>query len=258
MGEPIQQHGPMIGIVGGVGPYAGLDLARKVFDETAAASDQEHLPLAMLSVPEIISDRTEFLLGEAADNPGVAIAEVIGRLERIGATVVGIPCNTAHAPAIFDVIAARLAEANSKVALVHMIEEVGRYLGEHFPHLRRVGVLSTTGTWRAGVYAQGLAPLGIEVIVPDEPLQTRAVHPAIYDPGFGIKARAHPVTARARSLLDEAVAFCRGLGAEAIILGCTELPLAIPEPRIGGMPVIDPTRILARALIREIAPARLR
>ena len=42
---------PLIGIVGGVGPYAGLDLAAKVFAQTRARRDQEHLPLALLSLP---------------------------------------------------------------------------------------------------------------------------------------------------------------------------------------------------------------
>ena len=42
----------MIGIVGGVGPYAGLDLAKNIFDNTLAETDQQHLPLVMLSLPE--------------------------------------------------------------------------------------------------------------------------------------------------------------------------------------------------------------
>ena len=48
----------MIGIVGGVGPYAGLDLLRKLLDNTLANSDQEHLDTVLLSLPSGIMDRT--------------------------------------------------------------------------------------------------------------------------------------------------------------------------------------------------------
>ena len=46
-------------------------------------------------------------------------------------------------------------------------------------------------------------------------------------------------------------------GAEAVVLGCTELPVAFPEGEYDGLPLIDPTWVLARALIREVAPGQL-
>ncbi len=94
----------MIGIVGGVGPYAGLDLMKKVFDNTLAQIDQDHLDVVMLSLSGSIADRTEYLEGKVDVNPGLAIAGVLKRLEEAGATVAGIPCNTAHAPGIFSFI----------------------------------------------------------------------------------------------------------------------------------------------------------
>jgi aspartate racemase len=120
----------VIGIVGGVGPYAGLDLAQKIFDQTLAHTDQEHLPLALLSVPHRITDRTAFLTGKTAENPALAISEVIWELQRCGATVVGIPCNTAHAAPIFTEIEKRLPPT---VKLLHIIAEVGRYIQEKHP-----------------------------------------------------------------------------------------------------------------------------
>ena len=65
----------------------------------------------------------------------------------------------------------------------------------------------------------------------------------------------HP---RARQSLLEAIDHLRALGAEAVILGCTEFPLAVPEPDADGIPLIDPTVVIARALIRETYPERLR
>ena len=64
---------PMIGIVGGVGPYAGLDLTKKIFDQTLAGSDQEHLPVILVSRPDEIADRTEYLLALTAYQRAVAL-----------------------------------------------------------------------------------------------------------------------------------------------------------------------------------------
>ena len=65
-------------------------------------------------------------------------------------------------------------------------------------------------------------------------------------------------TEQAQANLQEGIATLKVAGAEAIILGCTELPLAFSEPTAAGLPLIDPTLILARALIREANPAKLK
>lgn len=245
---------PLIGLVGGVGPLAGLDLQAKIIAQTIAARDQDHLPVLSLSQPGTISDRTAYLLGEVAENPALAIVAQLRLLAAAGATVAGIPCNTAHAPAIFDAIRAG-ADSYAPLRLLHMIEETAAHLTRHHANLRTVGVLSTTGTWRARLYPALLTPLGLRVVVPDEALQA-TIHAAVYDPAHGIKA-AGRVTARARGDLAAGIAVLRARGAEAVILGCTEMPVAFPERAVDGLPLIDPTLILARALIRETYPAQL-
>ena len=248
---------PMIGIVGGVGPYAGLDLTKKIFDQTLAGSDQEHLPVILVSRPDEIADRTEYLLGRVDTNPALAIARVIGTLERAGATVVGIPCNTAHAPAIFDRIIGELERSGSAVRVLHMIREVAIFLHEIHPGIRQVGVLATVGTYRTGTYSGARAAEGFGVVLPDEDRQ-QWVHDAVYDPDFGIKAQSNPVSAEARRRLLQTIRELAGSGAEAIVLGCTEIPLAVDEHTVDGIAMIDPTLVLARALIRETAPQKLR
>ena len=89
-----------IGIVGGAGPYAGLDLAQKILQQTQANNDQDYLPTLLISTPDLIEDRTSFLLGENSRNPAHAISRNLLDLKALGVTVAGIPCNTAHAPAI--------------------------------------------------------------------------------------------------------------------------------------------------------------
>ena len=243
--------------MGGVGPYAGLDLVGKILDQTEAKRDQEHLSVVLISFPQEIADRTSFLLGQTAANPAYALARIILRLEAVGASVAGIPCNTAHASQIFDVILDELGVANSGVRLVHMIEEVVDHVQESLPGIHRVGVLSTTGTYETKVYANALEERGVRPILPERSVQ-EAVHDAIFDPTYGIKAQSNPVTGAARSTILAAAHHLRAKGAEAFVLGCTVLPLAITEQRVEEMVVIDPTLVLARALIREASPAKLR
>ena len=85
-----------------------------------------------------------------------------------------------------------------------------------------------------------------------------AVHRAVYDGEYGIKARRDSVAGVAREPLIRGIAHLRERGAEAIILGCTELPLAIVEEAVGGTPVVDSNVVLARALVRAVDPRKLR
>jgi aspartate racemase len=89
-------------------------------------------------------------------------------------------------------------------------------------------------------------------------MQEEIVHTSIYHPEVGIKAQSSPITGPARQWVEETIQALKREGAEVIILGCTEFPLAITEPVLFGIPIIDPTTILARALIREVAPGKLK
>ncbi|ARA93221.1 aspartate racemase [Rhodothermaceae bacterium RA] len=248
---------PLIGVIGGMGPYAGLHLTRKIFEHTRAQTDQEHLPVALLSLPNL-PDRTAYLLGQDPVNPAVALADVAARLDDLGAAVAGMACNTAHAPAIFDVIVETLHRTGRSIRLLHMIEETARHTRALLGAGARVGVLATLGTYRFRLYQEALQAAGLVPVVPDEPLQEPLVHRSIYDPQYGIKARSHPVSPMARQGLLSAITHLKQHGARAIILGCTELPLAFPEPEVQGLPLIDPSDVLARALIRATCPDRLR
>ena len=248
----------IIGIVGGVGPYAGLDLARKILNETKAKRDQDHLSIALLSFPEEIEDRTSFLSHQTNINPAYAIFSIIRKLEKLGAKVVGIPCNTAHAPPIFDLIVENLEKANSDVKLVHMIVEVARFIKKKHRRIQNVGVLSTTGTYKTKVYPNILEGEGFTVILPDEDVQENIVHRSIYDPINGIKAQSDPVSEFAKGKLRESIDHLQKKGAEAIILGCTEISMAVQDRIIRKNIIIDPSLILARALIREANPEKLK
>jgi len=241
----------MIGIVGGVGPLAGVDLVRKIIEETPAAQDQEHVQVILLSLPNLIPDRTEFLIGKEKINPGIPISKILLQLEKAGAIVAGIPCNTAHAPLIFDLIGTELHRCGSHIKVLHMIEETASFLIQEGKY-EKIGVLSTTGTLRTGVYKTVLIKKGFEVLEMDHPEDQNNVHQAVYDPIFGIKAVSSPVNQQARDILINACYNLINRGAEAIILGCSEMSIALTGNFIGTCPLIDPTRILAKALLKYI------
>ena len=157
-----------IGVLGGVGPYAGLDLMRKIFDQTRANCDQDHLSVIQFSLSEHIIDRTRFLLGETDENPGEAIGEIMVRMAKAGATVIGVPCNTAHSPRIMDKAVAMLHEAAPQARFVHMIDAVIAFIRENLPEARTIGVLSTKGTLATGLYQDALSGAGFVPLFPDE------------------------------------------------------------------------------------------
>jgi aspartate racemase len=248
--------GNVIGIVGGAGPYAGLDLLGRILDQTVASADQDHLDIISAFRPRHIPDRTSFLLGEVDLNPAYAIADQLLALERMGADVAGIPCNTAHAQPILEVVLQELSAAGSQIRFLNMIEEVVQFLSQHHAGIRRVGVLATEGTYRTRLYSGFLEPSGIEVIIPEEQFQS-IVHQAIYDRDYGIKANGF-ATDQALKQLRAAADSLQQKGAEAVVLGCTEISLVVKEKTMGELIVIDPTLILARALIRDADQDKLK
>lgn len=246
----------MIGIVGGVGPLAGLDVFKKIIEETDGQHDQEHLPVLLMSYPHLIVDRTEYLLQKVETNPAYALANIIEQLANNGAKVVAIPCNTAHAPAIFSEVEAQLKSNEVKVKLLHLVKETVNHIKLTAPDAR-VAVLSTTGTRNTGLYKNLMIEAGLTVLEPSAECQHR-IHEAIYDKAYGIKAFSSPVNEKALTELKHCMDLLLQENPTHFILGCTELPLAFPESDYKGIPLIDPNRIIARALINELNPRKLK
>ncbi len=251
----VSQKG-IIGIVGGMGPSAGIDLSSKIVSQTVAGSDQKHLPQLLFSFPSSISDRTRFILGQEKVNPALAIAQVLQKLEMCGASVAGMACNSAHAPVIFDEVVRQMESHNLRIKLLHMVRETGSFISERYPHVKSVGVLGTTGTFVSGLYEQ-LEEFGLDVRNVSEKEQA-SLHSSIYSPTFGIKSFPDNIPTRAIDLLCAACWSLKEKGADLLVFGCTEFPIAYRQPMFEGIPVIDSSTVLARALIREVSPEKLR
>ncbi len=252
----------IIVIGGGVGPMAGVALHAKIIENTLTdGTDQSHIEVHHFSRSPDITDRTEFLLGRVPENPGLGMARTFAcawdAAQRAGKEAVGgVPCNTFHAPAVFDEFLRRLGRDGIGIPVVHMLKETLEHLGTVVGKGGRIGILSTTGTRTTGIYRSLLEPAGYRVMeVPGE--KQPEIQDAIYDRVWGIKA-VSPVTEKARDRVRELARLLMRDGAQAVVLACTELPLALPEPALDGVPLVDPVAALARALIREAAPEKLK
>lgn len=230
-----------IGVVGGVGPAATVDFLDKIVRNTPARRDQEHIKVVVEQNPQI-PDRSESLIGEGAD-PTVALYAACKRLEADEADLIAIPCNTAHA------FVERIQPYLS-IPIVNMLFETVDYLGKHHPECTEVGLLATSGTIRSRVYHDIFAKAGFTLRVPGETNQARVMR-AIYGEK-GVKAGCTE-----GECLDDLLAALHELvarGAQAAILGCTELPLLLAQNdnfAVGGQRIVllDPTEILARKCV---------
>lgn len=247
-----------IGVLGGLGPYAGLDLVRALFDETLAHADQEHLPVTLISYPNRFPDRSTWIANpDNAPNPVPAMMEVLRRLDDAGCIVAGIPCNTAHAPILYNRLVETLAQEGRSLTLLHIVDAIVETIALRVPEAQTVGVLATNSSIETRLHQIGLENAGMAAIAPDAYIQMQ-VQSSIFDPSWGLKAHSNPPTEKARAVLVAAVHHLKERGADAVIMGCTELPLAVPEPFLAGLPIINSTRALSRALIRAAHPDKLR
>ncbi|MGW9596068.1 aspartate/glutamate racemase family protein [Streptomyces chartreusis] len=230
----------IIGILGGMGPAATADFFAKLVAMTPGHSDQGHLKTVIWSDPTI-PDRTEALLGTGLDpTPWLVKGGIL--LRDAGATVIAIPCNTAHAfvPQISEQV---------ELPIVHMIGEVARHLAALHPSVRTAGLLATTGTVRAGLYPQWLERVGIKLVLPDSDSQEADVMVAIRAVKAGKRGPlvTDPLARAAQRLVDH--------GAQVIIAGCTEIPLGLDAGRVPVL-LVDPCVVLAKALVRRAQTAR--
>lgn len=250
----------IICIGGGVGPMAGVDLHKKIINNTKATSDKDHLNVFHFSFSSYIEDRTEFLKGNVLTNPAIGMFETIQYLyesfnheEEYGTkkVVLGIPCNTFHAPQIFDFFIDLLVLYSINIQVVNMIDETIYFIKEKHFNIKNIGLLSTTGTRDFNVYDQKINNHSLNITKLPDDLQEK-LHRAIYSTTYGIKAKSNPVSPQAISDIKLCADYLIAHGAEVIVLGCTELPLVFSEKKYRSYPIIDTVDVLAKALIREV------
>jgi aspartate racemase len=221
-----------------MGPLATAEFLRRVVLMTPGCEDQGHIPLIVFNNPQI-PDRTAAIL-RGGESPVPALVASARLLEEAGAEFIAIPCVTAHC--FFDELQDRIG-----VEILHLIREMQSEVVRAYPGVRRVGLLATTGTISTRLVQAHFNNAGYDVLTPSESIQQGCVMEAIYGKR-GIKVIGH--RGHARRALRPAAAHLVQRGAQIILLGCTEIPVALAGARL-PVPMVDSLDVLARAVVRE-------
>ena len=222
----------ILGVIGGMGPMAGVYFCELITKKTSAFSDAEHIDMVLASFPRV-PDRTAYLLDKSNPSPVDAILRMGNLLVSQGCTVIAVPCVTSFA--LYDEYASKL---NANV--IHMPDEISAYLSSI--GVKSAGILATDGTVSTGVLQSSLEKQGIKAVLPDEEHQ-KMVMSVIYDQ---VKKGADVDM----EMFSDICGHILSLGAEKIILGCTELSLVFR----GSHPdfCVDAMEVLAEACIKTM------
>ncbi len=228
----------VIGILGGMGPEATLDCFGKIIRNTPAQKDQDHLRIVIDSNPKI-PDRTAAIIANG-ESPLPLVIEGCRALERAGADFIIIPCVSVH----FFIKEIR---QQCNLPVISIFDAVADAVKKEQPDVKTVGLLATTGTVQAGLFQQRLVEDGVITVLPDDGVQSR-IMAAIYDIKNSLPSRTRAgITAELVAAAETLIAR-RPDGAQAIIAGCTEIPLALGQEHL-PVPYFDSLTILARAAI---------
>jgi len=223
----------VVGVLGGMGPLASAHFMLRLTLLTPAERDQDHIPAVLWSDPRV-PNRTQAKIAGAED-PLPALLRGIRGLEAAGCGAIAIPCNTAHV---------WLAEmqAATRLPILHIVQAAAAELHRLEVSPGAIGVMGTAATLAMGLYQQGLAAHGWDCLIPNADEMASLVTPAIAE----VKANRVPA---AYAPLAEIANRLVARGAQAVVLGCTEIPLGIQAGPVLPFPVADSIDALARAAI---------
>ena len=224
----------MIGVLGGMGPLATVDFFNKVISETPAKGDADHVPMLIQSDPRI-APRPAAILDEGR-SPLPELLAGRDRLISAGAKALVMPCNTAH------FWYADLLEGCS-VPFLSIVEASVNELSLMANAGSAIGIIATRATLSAQIFDPALVRSGYTVLLPDEVVMNTLVLP-------GIEFVKAGDILRGGQLIEEAVRALLNQGARAVILACTETPLALDALKSPlRIHCVDSTAALARCCV---------
>lgn len=226
-----------IGILGGMGPEATAYFFELLIKKTRAEKDQDHVPILIWSNPRI-PPRSEAII-KGGPSPAPLLVDGVRRLRQAGADFIVMPCVSAHY--FYEEVVAQ-----EKFPFLNILDETLKWTKKNLPGLKKAGLISTTGTLKSGFFCDAFQKGGIEVIGPYDEEQEQVME-AIFGKK-GIKA-GHTERESRKIIVDIAGALVER-SAEAIIAGCTEVPLVLRKEDI-AVPLIEPMSIMAEAAILE-------
>jgi len=231
------QRSRVVGLIGGMGPAATVDLMQRVVARCAAGDDQDHVHLIVDQNPKVPS-RVEHLIAGTGEDPTAALVRSACRLRDAGAEALAIACNTAHhyAPAVRTAVA---------LPLLDMIALTAAAAARLAPG-GRIGVAASTAVHRTALYELALAQVGCTTVIPQDQDALMGVIAQVKR-GEVTSVPAHRFAGLAASLAADC---------DVLVVACTELSVIAGTVRV-AVPVLDAADVLADAII-DFAGARRR
>ncbi|OMH36195.1 aspartate/glutamate racemase family protein [Motiliproteus sp. MSK22-1] len=228
------QKEKVVGVIGGMGPEATVDLMSRVIRETPVNDDADHIRMIVDNNSKIPS-RIKALIDGNGEDPGPCMADMGLRLQRYGADFLVIPCNTAH-HYYQDVVDA------VDIPVVNMIEMTVDSAIQGHKRLRKAGVLASTAVLNIGLYHEYFAQRKVEAVFPESREQDKLM--ALIR---RVKAGSHD--AEVIGSFKAAADNLQAQGAECLIVACTELSVLADELQT-SLPVYDASQVLAEVIVR--------
>jgi len=221
-----------LGILGGMGPAASAEFITRLIQQTSAKVDQEHIPFVLWNEPRTPDRSTS--IRNSDDKPLPYLLQGMQVLKAVGCTTIVIPCNTAHF--WYDEL------VKFKVPILHIVDSVADSLRD-LNVTGTIGVMGTQATIELGLYQNRLTDWGC--IVPSQEEMDTIVQPAIdLIKGSNVE-EAHP-------MLMNVVNSLISRGAKAVVLGCTEIPLAVKEIEENGIPIVNSIDSLVKYVMKSL------
>ncbi len=221
----------IVGIIGGLGPDATVDIMQRIIRLTPANDDIDHIRCIVDNNPKVPS-RIKALIDETGECPGPHMAEMGKKLEQWGADFLIIPCNTAHYyyQNVVDAVT---------VPVINLIDLVVSEFVKSYPQSRKVGIAGSTAIIKTGLYSEKFQQHGIEDIYPDDSYQELLLR--------GIKMIKAGITGpEVDTIISDAFYNISHKGADVIIIACTELSVVC---RNMPFSMIDASEVLAQETV---------
>lgn len=225
---------PVVGILGGMGPEATVDLMRRVIAATPARDDADHVHMLVDNNPGVPS-RIAALIDGTGPSPLPELVRMAKGLAAGGATVLAMPCNTAH------YYAEGIAEA-VPLPLLDMVALTVERIAATVPVGTRVGLLASTAVFKIGLYEKAFKRRGLSIIAPERQNAIMEIIRAIKTGDSGIVQR-EALAAISDQLVQD--------GAGAILVACTELSI-MANAIATTVPLIDALDVLASKIVAGI------
>jgi aspartate racemase len=206
---------------------------RTICQEGEARTGYAHPEVTLHTFP--LSDYMNAIEAEDWLTVGNLLLESAGKLARVGAAFAICPDNTAHQ-------GLDLVRPQSPLPWLHIAEEIASLATDG--GYRKVGLLGTRWLMEGPVYPTALTTRGIACEIPEREVRERISALIMEELVFG------RFTASTREYFQEAIRVFERSGCEAVVLGCTEIPLLI-SAEDSVLPILDSTRTLARAALRQ-------